>query len=164
MWPTSDREKIRGPNSVSYTMSSEIVEFTKVHDDATIPKRFGVAAGFDLYALEDTMVDHTSGVVLVRTGVSVKLPCGTYGRVAGRSGLALRQSLCVAAGVVDVDYRGEIGVLVYIPKPGSSYLITKGERFAQLVVERVSYAAGVEGRRDTESPVVHAGWGSTGQH
>lgn len=196
-------------------MDTESVYFTKLRPDAIIPKRgTEVSAGFDLYAAEDTLIVGGAGNFLVPTGVAVKLPKGTYGRIAMRSGLALNQHLTVSAGVIDVDYSGPIGVLVSstkifdikdlgisvfhdeaktplklddvnssdtsivkagldtveankeIVRPSITlhmYLIKKGERFAQLVVERVCYAPGIEVRLIEKEGKEHIGFGSTGK-
>src|SRR6185295_317886 len=89
---------------------------------------------------------------MVSTGISVKIPSGYYGRIAMRSGLAKNQHLSVSAGVIDSDYRGAIGVLVYCTRfltysdaaqnydpvvLPHSYEIKAGERFAQLVIEKI---------------------------
>lgn len=189
-------------------MDTESVYFTKLRPDAIIPKRgTEVSAGFDLYAAEDTLIVGGAGNFLVPTGVAVKLPKGTYGRIAMRSGLALNQHLTVSAGVIDVDYSGPIGVLVSstkifdikdlgisvfhdemktplklddvnsgdtsIVKAGLDtvrrsitphmYPIKKGERFAQLVVERVCYAPGIEVLLIEKDGKEHIGFGSTGK-
>lgn len=77
-------------------MADEIL-FMKLHTNDTIPTRgTRASAGFDLYALEDTTIVGGAGNILVHTGIAVKLPPGTYGRIAMRSGLALRQHLGVS--------------------------------------------------------------------
>ncbi len=53
------------------------------------------------------------GKALVKTGLAIALPPGTYGRVAPRSGLAWKHSLHTGAGVIDEDYRGEVGVILF---------------------------------------------------
>lgn len=143
------------------------VLFKKLNPEATIPTRATPnSAGFDLYALCETTID-SNGSYLVPTGVAVQLPPGTYGRIAMRSGLAVKQHLAVSAGVIDVDYAGDVGVVVFMtgaePHSTRQYTIKKGERFAQLIPEMVSYAPGIE---VDEFPVKygeHAGFGSTGE-
>jgi deoxyuridine 5'-triphosphate nucleotidohydrolase len=77
----------------------------RLRDDAVLPKRNSKkAAGYDIAAVEPTVVP-ARGRVLVSTGLSIAVPDGTYGRVAPRSGLTLKQGLDVGAGVVDADYR-----------------------------------------------------------
>ncbi len=164
---------------MSFTLSDqteEPVQFKKLDPRAIIPTRATPdSAGFDLYALEDTEIKTGGGVtfmkddyegtgsVIVPTGIAVKLPPGTYGRIAMRSGLAVRGHLAVSAGVVDRDYRGAIGVVTFMTRPGVMK-IKAGERFAQLVIEKCSYATGVEVTEFTEDKMQsHAGFGSTGK-
>jgi dUTP pyrophosphatase len=79
----------------------------KVKEDAIVPKRGSLyAAGYDLYAAEEKIVP-SKGKALIRTGLIMAIPHGNYGRVAPRSGLALKNFIDVGAGVVDSDYRGE---------------------------------------------------------
>ena len=142
-------------------MESKIL-FKKLNPEATVPTRgTPTSAGFDLYALTDTEIG--LGSHLVHTGIAVALPEGTYGRIAMRSGLAVREHLNVSAGVIDRDYRGELGVIVYCTHPDSApYKIKAGERFAQLIPEIVSYC---ESETVDELPIPdhhHAGFGSTG--
>jgi dUTP pyrophosphatase len=146
------------------------VQFKKLHPEAIIPTRATLhSAGFDLVCLEDIHVDPARGSVLVRTGIAAQLPEDTYGRIAMRSGLAVREHLAVSAGVIDRDYSGEIKVVVFCTKmfggvyAHHGYTIKKGERFAQLVVEKVSYVSGIEVEEFTENRGEHKGFGSTGK-
>ncbi len=59
------------------------------------------------------MVVPAQGKALVPTDISIAVPVGTYGRVAPRSGLAVKHFLDVGAGVVDADYRGPLGVVLF---------------------------------------------------
>lgn len=70
------------------------------------------AAGADLCSAENCVVP-AKGRCLVKTGLSVAIPPGHYGRVAPRSGLAVKQFIDVGAGVIDEDYRGEVCVLLF---------------------------------------------------
>jgi dUTP pyrophosphatase len=146
------------------------VQFKKLHPEAIVPIRATpFSAGFDLVCLEDAHVDPARGSVLVRTGIAVQLPEDTYGRIAMRSGLAVREHLAVSAGTIDRDYSGEVKVVVFCTKmfckdyAHHGYTIKKGDRFAQLVVEKVSYAPGVEVEEFTENLGDHKGFGSTGK-
>lgn len=142
-------------------MQTQIL-FEKLDANATVPTRgTPSSAGFDLYALADVTIGE--GNTLVRTGIAVALPSGTYGRIAMRSGLAVRHHLNVSAGVIDIDYRGEVGVVVYCTKPGYSYTIKAGERFAQLIPELVSYCDAAVVDRLPDPAQEHAGFGSTGK-
>lgn len=146
------------------TISTEIIQFQKTHANAIIPTR-GTAnsAGFDLYALEDTCVIGGQGSIVVRTGAAVKLTNHTYGRIAMRSGLSVKEHLAVSAGVIDVDYSGEICVVVFCTKNDHVVNIKKGDRFAQLVPEVVCYALSQEVEKLETTHDLHVGWGSTGK-
>ena len=88
------------------------LQVTRLVDNAILPTRGSPgAAGLDLYSADGYVVMPGHRVV-VSTGISVKLPVGTYGRVAPRSGLAVKHGLDTLAGVIDPDYQGEVkGVL-----------------------------------------------------
>jgi dUTP pyrophosphatase len=146
-------------------MEGNQIKFCKLHEDAIIPTRGTPnSAGFDLYALKDTTIVGGEGNVIVPTGIKLQLPSGTYGRIAARSGLSVNQHMAVSAGVIDIDYSGEIGVVAFITKVGHQYTIKRGDKFAQLVPEMISYANAEEvSDLSTEGIIVHAGWGSTGR-
>lgn len=98
-------------------------------------------AGADLVAAEDTDIP-PGGRVLVRTGVAIALPEGYVGLVHPRSGLASRLGITVlnAPGTVDAGYRGEILVNLVNHDPVAPAKIARGDRIAQLVVQRVERA------------------------
>lgn len=70
------------------------------------------AAGYDLHALESVIVP-AKGKALISTGLAMAIPYGNYGRIAPRSGLAVKHMIDVGAGVIDTDYRGEVKVLLF---------------------------------------------------
>jgi dUTP pyrophosphatase len=97
-------------------------------------------AGADLYSAEQVTLDPGQRQ-LVRTGLAVALPLGFVGLVHPRSGLATKQGVTVlnAPGTVDAGYRGEI--LVNLVNHGMAVAkISRGDRIAQLVVQRVERA------------------------
>ena len=73
--------------------------------------------------------------IISPTGISISIPRGYYGRVAPRSGLALRDGIDVLAGVIDAGYRGEVGVIL-INFGDKSFAFRKGDRIAQLIIEK----------------------------
>lgn len=97
-------------------------------------------AGIDLVAREDAVVRAAGGRVLVPTGISLALPRGHAGFVLPRSGLALRHGVSVvnSPGLIDCAYRGEIKVVLLNTDPTTDYEVHRGDRIAQLVVQRVS--------------------------
>ena len=94
------------------------------------------AAGFDLFASVTTVVEPGERQ-LIPTGVAIACPSGTYARIAPRSGLSIKKSLDIGAGVVDADYRGEV-MVVLINNGKSPFTVETGSRIAQLVPERIS--------------------------
>lgn len=120
------------------------------------------AAGYDLHACEPALVA-PGGWACVDTGLAVQVPPGTYGRIAPRSGLAVR-GVAVGAGVVDADYRGAVKVLLFNHGP-EPLPVAPGDRIAQLVLERVAtppvQVLGA-GEALTETHRGGAGFGSTG--
>lgn len=110
--------------------------FFSIDSRATLPTRGSVqSAGLDLYAIQDEVVGACQSK-LIRTGLTTIIPDGHYGRVAPRSGLALRHRIDVLAGVIDSDYRGEIGVIL-INFGDKEFHLQAGDRIAQLIIEKI---------------------------
>lgn len=101
------------------------------------------------------------GKALVKTDIQIEVPVGTYGRVAPRSGLAWKNFIDVGAGVIDQDYRGNVGVILY-NHSDTDFEIKKGDRIAQLIMERIVYPVVVEVESLTETARGAGGLGSTG--
>ncbi|GLC34797.1 hypothetical protein PLESTM_000241000 [Pleodorina starrii] len=133
----------------------------KLSDKATLPKRGSAgAAGYDLASAEETVVP-ARGKVLVKTDISIRVPKGTYGRVAPRSGLAAKNFIDTGAGVIDEDYRGNVGVLLF-NHSDSDFPIKVGDRIAQLVLEKIA-TPDVEEVEELDATERGAnGYGSTG--
>lgn len=107
----------------------------KLSSDAITPTRgTSGSVGYDMYSSVDTHVEPRERA-LVSTGIAMTVPSGTYGRIAPRSGLAVKYGIQVGAGVIDPDYTGEVKVLLF--NDGDKMVeIKKGDRIAQLVIER----------------------------
>ena len=99
--------------------------------------------------------------VLVHTGVAVAIPSGNYGRVAPRSGLAMKFGIAEMAGVIDSDYRGELGVIL-INHGGAPIEINHGDRIAQLIIEKYTPVMVKVKKKLSASSRGGAGFGSTG--
>lgn len=89
------------------------------------------------------------------------MPAGCYGRVAPRSGLAAKHGIDVGAGVIDEDYRGNIGVVLF-NHGKEAFEIKRGDRIAQLICERIVYPVLEEVEKLTETVRGAGGFGSTG--
>ena len=96
-------------------------------------------AGYDLHAREDVVIAPNGGRALVPTGLAVAIPSGYAGFVLPRSGLALKHGVtCLnAPGLIDSLYRGELKVLLANTDPTEPFEVRRGDRIAQLVIQRV---------------------------
>ena len=131
--------------------------------DAIVPTRGSDGAvGYDLYSSEDAVVPCQAGRALVGTGITVVLPPGVYGRVAPRSGLAVKHCINVGAGVIDPDYTGEIKVVLF-NHGENDFEIKKGDRIAQLILERCETPPIEEISIIEDTDRGDGGFGSTGQ-
>lgn len=99
-------------------------------------------AGADLVARESLTLAAGGGRALVPTGIAIALPDGYAGFVLPRSGLALRHGVTVVngPGLIDSGYRGEVCVVLTNTDPDKPYDVERGDRIAQLVVQRVETA------------------------
>lgn len=120
-------------------------------------------AGADLVTTDDVVLGPGERA-LVGTGVAVALPPGHAGFVHPRSGLAARHGLSIvnAPGTVDAGYRGEIRVCLVNLDPAEPIVLHRGDRIAQLVVQRVEHARFVEVEELPASERGTGGHGSTG--
>lgn len=117
-------------------------------------------AGADLCASEDALIP-ARGRKLVATGIRLALPAGHVGLIWPRSGLALRHGLDCGAGVIDAQYRGEVKVLLF-NHSDTDLPIKKGDRIAQLLVQKVERAQFLPVENLDETPRGSNGFGSTG--
>ncbi len=98
-------------------------------------------AGIDLFAREDAVIAPAGGRLLMPTGIAIALPIGYAGFVLPRSGLALKHGVSVvnAPGLIDSGYRGELKVVLLNTDPTTPYAVSRGDRIAQLVVQKVEH-------------------------
>ena len=96
-------------------------------------------AGLDLLAREDGVILAAGHRLLMPTGIAVAIPAGHAGFVLPRSGLASKHGITVvnAPGLIDAAYRGEIKVVMLNTDPTADYTVHRGDRIAQLVIQRV---------------------------
>ena len=103
---------------------------------ATIPERATKgSAGYDLRSARDIVIP-AGGRAIVYTDIAIAVPPGCYARIAPLSGLAVKRGISTGAGVVDADYRGNIGVVLF-NHSDRDYLVEKGHRIAQLILEQI---------------------------
>ncbi|XP_077444118.1 deoxyuridine 5'-triphosphate nucleotidohydrolase, mitochondrial isoform X1 [Stigmatopora argus] len=138
-----------------------VLRFAKLSEHATRPTRGSAkAAGYDLYSAYNYSIGPMDKAI-VKTDIQIAVPHGCYGRVAPRSGLAVKHFIDVGAGVVDEDYRGNVGVVLFnLGK--ETFEVKKGDRVAQLVCEKIAYPDLVEQETLDDTERGAGGFGSTG--
>ena len=146
--------------------ATPVVKVAKTDPAARMPtKGSAYAAGWDLYCLEDTVVNFRSSMKL-RTGLRVAIPEGFEGQVRARSSLGSKGLILPhSIGTIDSDYRGELFILMTWIGEGDSYKVKSGERIAQLVIAPIPDVqfseVEIEDLGETERG--EGGFGSTGR-
>lgn len=141
----------------------EIIKVKKHHELAQLPTRANKTdAGADLYSVEGIIIPPKSRA-LVSTGISIELPSSNvYGRVAPRSGLAVKNGIDVLAGVIDNGYRGVIGVVLINTDNDKEFHVKPGDRIAQLIIESYHCLPFEENDDLSKSDRSNNGFGSSG--
>jgi dUTP pyrophosphatase len=139
-------------------MKIKLIDF-----NSQIPTRGSeYAAGYDLYSCCNALI-YPQERLLIKTGIVLEIPEGYYGRIAPRSGIALKNGIDVMAGVIDSDYRGELGVILYNTDKNNPFHVKIGDRIAQLIIEKY-YNFDLEKVEDLNSTDRGSGgFGSTGK-
>ena len=142
------------------------VKVKKLNDKAILPT-YGspYSAGADLYAcMDENVTIHPGETVMIKTGLAMEIPEGFAGLIYARSGLATKKGLAPAnkVGVIDADYRGEIGVIL-VNLSAEPFTIADGERICQMVITTHAHVEGeaVETLDETERGA--GGFGHTGK-
>jgi dUTP pyrophosphatase len=149
-----------------FVMPSVDVLLTRLDPGLPVPSYARAGdAGVDLYCTEDVVLAPGERA-LVGTGIAIALPTGYAGFVHPRSGLAARTGLSIVntPGTVDSGYRGEILVCLINHDPHTDVRLHRGDRIAQLIVQKVEHARFVEVAELPSSERGAGGHGSTGGH
>ena len=129
---------------------------------ATLPKRQTEgSAGYDLFSPAKFTIP-PNGQCTVFTDIAVAIPRGYYGRIAPRSSLAAKHGLDVGAGVIDADFRGNVGVILFNHSQ-KVYFIEPGERIAQLILQKIATPPIIQSQSLDSTTRGERGFGSTGQ-
>lgn len=137
------------------------VKVKKLREGARLPVRGSeFAAGADLSCVEPFTLQPGERR-LIPTGLAFEIPPSYYGRVAPRSGLAVRCGIHTLAGVIDADYRGECQVLL-INLSSEPVSFDAGDRIAQLIVERAVACHYIWAEELSDTARAGGGFGSTG--
>ena len=139
------------------------IKFVKLSTKAKTPSKGSpMSAGYDLYSAADMEVA-AHGKAVIPTDLKIAVPHGTYGRIAPRSGLAVKNFIDVGAGVIDADYRGSLGIVLFnhaeVP-----FQVKQGDRIAQLICEKIVYPELMEVENLESTERGELGFGSTGKN
>ena len=160
------------------------IKIKKSHPNALTPKRAKDGdAAYDLFCIERIVIKPLERKI-IPTAISIEIPAGYYGRIAPRSGLALKEGVDVLGGVIDSNYRGEIGVILinlnlpeflyargesesldlynHLFDSANSVILNRGDRVAQLIIERCYDADWEEVDELSDTERESGGFGSTG--
>ena len=139
-----------------------VLRVKRLSENAVLPVRgSGLAAGYDLASAEDIVVP-ARGKAIAKTDLAMAIPLGHYGRIAPRSGFSWKKHTDIGAGVIDADYRGNVGVVIF-NHSDEDISVSQGDRVAQLIIEQIStpVVEDVEGDLD-DTQRGEGGFGSTG--
>lgn len=156
------RELLPNQEELSETGDEQPLKVRKLSSSARLPVRASEgAAGYDLFSAEECVIQPRTRKVM-KTDISIAVPAKHYGRVAPRSGLSFKYGIDIAAGVIDSDYRGPLGI-VMVNNGTTAFEIQAGDRVAQLLLERVSCPVVEEVDELDGTARGAAGFGSTGK-
>ena len=149
------------PTTVPGEQDLEPLQVQLLSDNAKIPaKATEGAAGYDIYSAEEqTIAPHSRK--LINTDIAIAPPPGTYGQITSRSGLALKYGIDTRAGVIDSDYRGNIGVLLENTSD-QAFTVKPGDRIAQLILYYIANPQVETVQQLNETERGSGGFGSTG--
>lgn len=138
------------------------LKIKQLRPEALLPKQAtNWAAGADLHCAEAFTLQPGERR-LAPTGLAIEIPPGFYGRVAPRSGLAVRHGIETLAGVIDSDYRGELKVLL-INLGDAPVSFNAGDRIAQLIIEQAARCDYIWADELDSTERGDGGFGSTGK-
>ncbi len=143
-----------------------MIPVQRVNSDLPLPNYAKADdAGADLIANEDVTLPPGGGRALIGTGIAIAIPRGYAGFVQPRSGLALRHGItCLnTPGLIDSGYRDELKVLLINTDPSESYEVHRGDRIAQLVIQKVEQVTWEETDQLDESDRGLGGFGHSGR-
>ena len=141
--------------------TSNVLKVKLLSPKATLPiKGTSLAAGYDLTSAQQLIIP-SNRRALVQTDISIGVPKGTYGRIAPRSGLAVKHGITTGAGVIDADYTGPIRIVLF-NHGDQDFKIQEGDRIAQLILEQVANKPIIEVQELTQTQRGSKGFGSTG--
>lgn len=145
--------------SIFATMTLQI---KKLSPDAKLPSyAHPNDAGMDLYSNQNVLIKPNE-CQIVSTGISMAIPSGYVGLIWDKSGIAHNHGLKTMGGVIDSGYRGEIKIVMH-NLSGKEYLVEKGSKIAQMLIQPVEQKKIVEVEELDDTPRGEKGFGSSGE-
>ncbi len=139
-----------------------ILKIKKLHLDAKVPSyAHHDDAGFDLYAVKDTLVKKGERIA-VPTGIAMEIPEGYVGLVWDKSGIGIKEGIKTLGGVVDSAYRGEV-LVGMINLSEKDYIFEKGHKVAQMIIQKKETVDFQEVEDLSDTTRGQKGFGSTGK-
>ena len=146
---------------ISDMKTSNALRVKLLSSKAMLPvKGTNLAAGYDLSSAQQITIP-ANGRALVQTDISLSVPKGTYGRIAPRSGLAVKHGITTGAGVIDANYTGPIGIVLF-NHGEQEFQVQEGDRIAQLILEQIADKPVIQVQELTQTTRGDKGFGSTG--
>ncbi len=137
------------------------IKVEKLNSEAQLPEyTINGDAGMDLFSVEDLILQPEE-IRVVQTGITMAIPRGFVGLIWDKSGIALNGGLKTMGGVIDSDYRGEIGVIVKNLSE-QDYKINKGDKIAQMLIQKIECPTIEEVNKLDDTERGDGGFGSTG--
>lgn len=140
------------------------VRIKRIDKDLPLPRYAHTGdAGCDLYSREEVVIKPGERV-LVGTGIAISLPKGHAAFIQPRSGLAAKHGITIVntPGLIDCQYRGEIKIILLNTDSKESFIVKRGDKIAQMVVQKVEEAQFIEVDELDETQRGAGGFGSTG--
>ena len=148
-------------SSIKIQKKQPTLYYTKLTTNAfDLTKSSPQAAGYDLCSAYDYIV-LPKDRQLCKTDITLKCPPRTYGRIAPRSGLALHHFIDIGAGVIDEDFRGNVGIVLF-NFSNHIFNVKKGDRIAQIIFEKIECPIPKETDKLANTQRGEQGFGSSG--
>ncbi len=137
------------------------IQIKKNHPDARIPQyTIDGDAGLELYSSENIVLSSDERKI-VKTGISMKISVGYVGLIWDKSGIAVKGGIKTMGGVIDSNYRGDVGVILK-NLSDEAYEIKKGDKIAQMLIQKIECPTIEEVDELDETERGEGGFGSTG--
>lgn len=149
------------PSKESIAATCNCLQIKKLLPTAILPTTaYDLAAGYDIYSPVTLTIDPWSQI-MVKSDIAIRVPVGTYGRLAPRSGLAMK-GIHIGGGVIDESYTGNVGVIM-CNMSDNPFEVVQGSKICQLILEQIRKVDILEVDTLMETERGERGFGSSGR-